>query len=173
MLNIIFVSCEYHCPGYDINEKYMIPFRLGDSVVYVSNLNDTVIFYVDDFFAEGPSSFKGFFVMDYSCDPECYYQMISSSILLMTIKETDTYCMAICFGNDKPYTQVVFHRPPKYIDSYSEHEVFVNSDYVITVNDLSGKRRIDSFIKAPYNGIIEFHDKQTDLTWKQIINASR
>ena len=173
VLIIIFVSCEYHCPGFDINDKSMIPFRLGDSVVYVSNLNDTVKFDVDDFYAEGPSSFKDFFVMDYACNPECYYQMISSSNLHMTIKETYTYCMVICFGKDKPYTQIVFHRPPKYVDSYSEHEVFVNSDYVITVNDLSGQRRIDSFTKAPYHGIIEFHDKQTDLTWTKMINVSK
>jgi hypothetical protein len=74
MLNMIFASCTYHCPGYDTNDKYQIPFRLGDSAVYVSNLNDTVIFDVDDFYAEGPSSFKGLY-MNVWCNPKCYYHL--------------------------------------------------------------------------------------------------
>jgi hypothetical protein len=76
--------------------------------------------------------------------------------------------MEILFGVDRPYSQVVFHRPPRYENSHFEYEVFVNADYVITVNDLSGKRRISSFVKAPYRGIVEFHDKQTGLTWTQM-----
>ena len=167
MLNMIFVSCTYHCPGYDINDKNQIPFRLGDTVVYVSNLNDTVIFDVDDFYAEGNSSFKSFPVMDVFCDPECYYKMTSRSNLKMTIKETETRMMEICFGEDKPYEQVVSHIQPKYVSSYSKYEVYSNNDFIITVNDLSGERNIDSFIKAPFRGIIEFHDKQAGLTWTQ------
>ena len=165
----VFVSCKYHCPGYDTNDKNRIPFRLGDSVVYVSNLNDTVIFDVNDFYADAPSSFTtGFPVMDIECGDKCYYQMISKSNLQLTIKETETRSMEICFGTDKPYTQIVFHRPPSYVNSDFKYEVFVNADDVITVKDLSGQRRIDSFIKVPFRGITEFHDKQTGLTWTQI-----
>lgn len=163
---MIFASCTYHCPGYDTNNKNLVPFRLGDSVVYVSNLNDTVIFDVDDFYTEGPSSFKGF-AMDVDCCPECYYQMTSRSNLQLTIKETETWSMEIRFGEDRPYAQVVYHRPPRYENSHFEYEVFVNADHVITVNDLSGKRHISSFVKAPYRGIVEFYDKQTGLTWTQ------
>ena len=171
MLNMVFVSCKYHCPGYDINNKNRIPFRFGDCVVYVSNLNDTLRFVVDDFYADEPSSFTtGFPVMDIVCRSECYYKMISKSNLQMTIKETDTqtWSMEICFGGDNPYKDVVFNKPPYYENSSSEYNVFIDANEVITVNDLSRKRRIDSFIKAPYRGIIEFHDNQTDLTWTQI-----
>jgi hypothetical protein len=168
VLSMIFASCgEYQCPGYDINYKSKIPFRLGDSVVYVSNLNDTVVFDVDDFYAEGPTTLKKSFARQ-GCSPKCYYQMTSRSNLQMAIKETDTWSLEVCFGENKPYTQVVFHRPPRYENSHFEYEVFVNADYVITVNDLSGERRINSFIKAPFLGIIEFHDRQTGLTWTQI-----
>ena len=166
MLNTIFASCTYHCPGYDISQKQMIPFRLGDSVVYVSNLNDTLIFDVDDFFAEGPSSFKGL-AMDVDCSPKCYYKMISRSNLQLTIKETETWSMEICFGENGTYKQVVFHLPSGYVSSL-EYETFVDSDYIIRVNDLSGNRRINSFVKALFRGIIEFHDKQTGLIWTQI-----
>ena len=170
MLNILLLSCgrEYHCPGYDINDKNGIAFRLGDSVMYLSNLNDTLIFDVDDFYAEEPSSYKLGFLMEGHCTPECYYKMTSRNNLKMTIKETQTWSLEICFGEDRPYEQVVFHFPPKHVNSYSEYEVSVNKDYITTVNDLSGKRNIDSFIKAPFRGITEFHDKQTGLTWTQI-----
>ena len=168
MLSVLFASCEYHCPGYDTTNKERIPYRLGDSVVYVSNLNDTLILDVDDFYAEGPSSFTSFPVMDVFCNPECYYKMLSRSDPQITIKETQTVNMSICFCEDTPYEQVVFHRPPSYVNSYFEYEIFVDDDYIIRVNDLSNKRRINSFIKAPYRGIIEFHDKQTGLVWTQI-----
>lgn len=164
---MIFVSCTYHCPGYDINDKNRIPFRLGDSVVYVSNLSDTLIFDVNDFYANEAGSFKGFLIMDVDCSGECYYKMSSSYPLQMTIKETHTWSMEICFGENGTYEQVVFHLPSGYISSLG-YETFVDSDYIIRVNDLSGNRRINSFVKAPYRGIIEFHDKQTGLTWTQI-----
>jgi len=167
ILITIFASCTYHCPGYDISQKQMIPFRLCDSVVYVSNLNDTLLFVVDDFYAEGPSSFRSGPVMDVDCRPECYYKMASISNLPMIIKETDTWSMEICFGEGGTYKQVVFHLPSGYISSLG-YESFVDSDYIIRVNDLSGNRRINSFVKAPFRGIIEFHDKQTGLTWTQI-----
>jgi hypothetical protein len=168
VLNMIFASCTYHCPGYDINDKNQIPFRLGDSVMYVSNLNDTAIFDVDDFYAEGPNSWKGF-AMDVDCRPECYYHMTSGSNLQLTIKERQTWSMEIRFGEDRPYSQVVYHLPSGNVNSHYEFETFVNKpDYVTTVNDLSGKRRVSSFVKAPFRGIIEFKDKQTGLTWTQI-----
>ena len=125
---------------------------------------------MDDFYAEGPSSFTVRGLWEGHCSPKCYYQMVSISNLQMTIKETDNSpSIDICFGKDNPYQRVVSYRPPHYINSSFEYEVFVNTDYVITVNDLSGKRRINSFIKTPYHGITEFHDKQTGLTWTQII----
>ena len=176
-LNIIvigLVSCKYQCPGYDLDDKSSISFRLDDSVVYVSNKNDTLIFVVSDFFAEGPNSWRGL-AMDIDCSPKCYYKMTALSNSQMTINETETWKMDISFCDDKPYDNVIFIRS-NVVNKDFDYEIIGNYQTdtitfygVIKVNDLSGQRRIDNFMKAVNHGIIDFHDKRTDLIWTQII----
>ena len=174
MIIIGLVSCKYECPGYDLNDKSGIAFRLGDSVVYVSNNNDTLTFVVDDFYAEGPNSWRGF-AMDIDCSPKCYYEMTSLSNPQMIIKETQTWKLDISFCNDKLYDNVVFIRNNVTKHDF-DYEIIGNYQRdtitfygVIKVNDLSGQRDIDNFMKAINYGIIEFHEKRTGLTWTQII----
>ena len=175
MIIIELVSCNYQCPGYDLNDKSEISFRLGDSIIYKSNNNDTLIFVVDDFYAEGPNSWRGL-AMDIDCSPKCYYKMTSLSNPQMTITETQTWKLNICFCDDKPYDNVIFIRNNVTKRDF-DYEIIGNYQrdtitfYGVTkVNDLSGQRNINNFIKAINHGIIEFYEKQTDLTWTQIIS---
>jgi hypothetical protein len=171
MIAIGLIGCKYKCHGYDLNDKSVISFRLDDNVVYVSNNNDTLKFVVDDFYADGPFSFRGLY-MDVECRPECYYKMTSLSNPQMTIKEAQTWNLEISFCEDQPYKNVIHgvNEDFRYEDLGNFPIDTITYYGVVKVYDLSGQRRIDSFMKAIEHGIIEFHDKQTDLTWTQIKN---
>jgi hypothetical protein len=174
---IILFSCKftYHCDGYDISNKFIISFREGDTITYVSNHNDTMKLYVNYTFFEGPSSFKGF-GMDYECHPLALYTTSKDSITNIYLKEQYDYRISIIFIDDLPYNfpSGIYRNFEQAGDASGTFEVEkeingVKHKYVWEVEDLSQNRRIDKFTKVSNHGIIEFHDKDTDLTWTQLI----
>lgn len=151
------------CPGYDLNDYRYISFRLGDTLTYVSNKSDTIHLVVIDFFSKGYYEFKA--PPDYECDLDTYYQTDTKQGI--SIKEHIMYITGARFCNDKAYLR---DDEPKDDCEKEESDTVINGlsyrKYVVI--DISGERRIDRYIKLDYRGIIEFHDKSTGLTWKQI-----
>ena len=151
------------CHGYDLNDYRYISFRLGDTLTYVSNKSDTIHLVVIDFFRKGYYVFKA--VPDYRCDLDTYYQTDTQQGI--SIKEHIMYITGARFCNDKAYLR---DDEPKDDCEKEESDTVINglSYRKYVVRDISGERRIDRYIKLDYQGIIEFHDKSTGLTWKQI-----
>jgi hypothetical protein len=174
---IILLSCKYryYCDGYDISNKTIISFREGDTIIYVSNHNDTMQLYINNSFFEGPSSFEGF-AMDYECFPLAYYITSKDSMTNIYIKEQDGSRMFVLFMDALPYNfpTGIYRNFEQAGDTNGTFEIEkeirgVKYKYVWDVKDLSKNRRIDRFIKVSMHGILEFHDKNTDLTWTQLI----
>jgi hypothetical protein len=179
-LPLIFVlllgySCKYKCPAYDLSDRTIIPFRQGDTITYVSNAFDTIKLVVKEFYAEPESEFKGLY-MDYECDPKAYYIAVVSSPMNFFIKEQHDWEIQIYFGQEINYTL-----PWRASSVIIENDMSMSYEngkeirgrvyqYVMEVKDKSNRRRIDKFIKVGYYGILEFHDKETDLTWIQLID---
>jgi hypothetical protein len=173
IIGILQNSCvhKYYCPGYDISDKRKIPFRLNDIISYVSNINDTILLVVTDFYATEPREIKGFYTTFNCCDG-AYYS--TSNVYGIYIKEEISCNYHINFCTDKIYNPVSWHSHT--IDGdmsilQSQDTVVAGISYpqVCIVQDLSGERRIDKFILLEYHGVLQFHDKQTDLTWTQLI----
>jgi hypothetical protein len=121
---------------------------------------------------EGATSWRGL-AMDVDCSPQSYYEALDRETN-MYIKEQHDWQLYAFFGNDAPYT---FH--------FRTHEKANDLKCICTVNkaiagnvyplvmeveDLSGQRHVNKFIKVDFYGILEFQDKITGLTWKQDIN---
>jgi uncharacterized ubiquitin-like protein YukD len=176
---LIFESCRltYDCPGYNISDKTIISFRQGDTIFYSSDNKDTLALIVTDFYAQEPYSFKSTPIMDYECYPLAFYITSKDDKTGIFIKETHDWQNCISFGDDDsynlPWARVLDSYKKEYdYDALFEKEKNIRNfiyNYVWEVKDLSNKRRIDRFIKVHYYGIIEFHDKHTDITWIQII----
>ena len=151
------------CPGYDLNDYRYISFRLGDTLTYVSNKSDTIRLVVIDFFSRGYYEFKA--VPDYECNLDTYYQTDTQQGI--SIKEHIVSITSVQFCTDKAYLK---YDEPKDDCEKEELDTVINglSYRKYVVRDISGERRIDRYIKLDYRGIIEFHDKSTGLTWKQI-----
>lgn len=151
------------CPGYDLNDYRYISFRLGDTLTYVSNKSDTIHLVVIDFFSRGYYEFKA--PPDYEYNLDTYYQTDTQQGI--SIKEHIMYITGARFCNDKAYLKA---DEPKDDCEKEELDTVINglSYRKYVVRDISGERRIDRYIKLDYRGIIEFHDKSTGLTWKQI-----
>jgi hypothetical protein len=154
------------CPGYELNDFRVISFRYGDTLTYVSNQLDTIHLIVNDFHCKGSYEFSSY--PDYECDFDTYYQTdIKNDI---SIKEHITYGMSVQFCKDNEYKI----NSGNYIKK-GDYEMEV-LDTVFNgiscqkyfVKDLSFNRRINTFVKVDFCGIIEFHDKVTGLTWVQI-----
>ena len=162
-------SCGYNCSGYDLFDKSVISFRLEDVIVYESNIHDTIKITVTDFYAEGTTKTKGVYTT-YECNPQAYYSTSGDDFLV--IKEVHKGRIQVYFCDDDAYS-LLFKSEEK---SKNQNVKFTqNKDingitfsFVWEVEDLSGKRRIDKFIKADSLGIVEFHDKNTGLTWSQL-----
>jgi hypothetical protein len=155
------------CPGYDLNDFRLISFRLGDTLIYVSDQLDTILLVVNDFYSKGYYEFSSY--PDYECDLDTYYKTDTKRD--MAIKEHITYGMSIQFCNDYEY-QITFGNYIKKGDYEMEVSDTTLNDLSCRkyfVKDLSFKRRINSFVKVDFCGIIEFHDKITDLTWRQVV----
>lgn len=154
------------CPGYDLNDFRLISFRQGDTLTYVSNQLDTILLIVNDFHSKGPYKFSSY--PDYECDLDTYYQTnIKDDI---SIKEHITYGMSVQFCNDNEY-KITSGNYIKKDDFEMEVQdtVFNNiSGKKYLVKDLSDRRRINTFIKVDFCGVVEFHDKVTGLAWKQL-----
>jgi hypothetical protein len=153
----------------------IISFREGDTITYVSNHDDTMKLYINYAFFEGASSFEGF-GMDYECFPLAYYITSKDSMTNIYIKEQDDYRIVVLFIDDLPYNfPTGVHRNFEQAGDASgtfeiEKEIKgIKYKYIWEVKDLSKNRRIDRFIKVGMHGILEFHDKNTDLTWTQLI----
>ena len=151
------------CHGYDLNDYRYISFRLGDTLTYVSNKSDTIHLVVIDFFSRGYYEFKA--PPDYECNLDTYYQTDTQQGI--SIKEHIMYITGARFCNDKAYLKA---GESKDDCEKEELDTVINglSYRKYVVRDISGERRIDRYIKLDYRGIIEFHDKSTGLTWKQI-----
>ena len=151
------------CHGYDLNNYRYISFRLGDTLTYASNKSDTIHLVVIDFFSRGYYEFKA--PPDYECNLDTYYQTDTRQGI--SIKEHIMYITGARFCNDKAYLR---DDEPKDDCEKEESDTVINgfSYRKYVVRDISGERRIDRYIKLDYQGIIEFHDKSTGLTWKQI-----
>jgi len=168
-------SCGYTCPGFDYNDKKIISYRINDTIKYFSGLNDTLLFVVDSF-DYNKSEFTYGFYTTYECLNWAMYRAKSNEIFFVE-KFDERYNTwniryEIQFCNDNLY-YVYFH------DTLIINDVHIicNKNYnvdgiiygtVFEVKDLSNTRRINSFIKVTGKGIIEFHDKLNDITWKQI-----
>jgi hypothetical protein len=167
-------SCvhTYYCFGYNISNKQGISFRLNDTITYISNTNDTILLIVTDFYADSPREIKGFYTTFNCCDG-AYYS--TNKVNGIYIKEEDTGCSyKISFCEDKIFSPISWHS--HVIDDDMSIEQVQNADIagliypqVLFAQDLSRKRRIDKFILLEYHGVLQFHDKQTDLTWTQLI----
>jgi len=153
------------CPGYDLNDFRLISFRQGDTLTYVSNQLDTIHLIVKDFYSKGYYEFSSY--PDYECDLDTYYQTnIENDI---SIKEHITYGMSVQFCNDDEYkiTSGNYTKKDDYEMEVSD-TVFNNiSCKKYLVKDLSSNRRITTFVKMDFCGVIEFQDKVTGLTWIQ------
>jgi hypothetical protein len=173
IVEILQSSCihTYYCPGYDISDKRGISFRLNDTIAYISNTNDTISLIITDFYADKPSETKGFYTTFNCCDG-AYYS--TNKVNDIYIKEEDTGCgYRISFCGDKIFNPTSWH-PHVIADDMSIEYQDINVAGIIypqvsIVQDLSGKRKIDKFILLEYHGVLLFHDKQTDLTWTQLI----
>ena len=167
LLVLCLTSCiKAKCPGYDLNDFYTIPFRYGDTLTYISNQFDTIHLIVNDFYSRGAYEFTSY--PDYDCDLDTYYQTdIKNGI---SIKEHITYGISVQFCNDVSYKTTSSNYTEK--DNYKVEVSSITVDNILVrkyfVTDLSFNRRIDRFTKIDTYGIIEFHDKTTGLTWKQI-----
>ena len=162
-------SCKHNfvCPEFDLSllDREEISFLLNDTIYYSSNTHDTLMFIVADFNVEDPIALRG--------EKKCFYpaSYTTNEINGISINESSLF-WTVSFGNDKEYhfplwTGIVENDNKC---QYFENKEFNNVIYsfVFEVEDLSGNRRIDRFVKVANLGIVEFHDKQTDLTWRQI-----
>jgi hypothetical protein len=154
------------CPGYDLNDFRQISFRKGDTLTYVSNQLDTIHLIVNDFYSKGYYEFSSY--PDYECDYDTYYQTnIENDI---SIKEHVTYGMSVKFCNDNEYkiTSGNYIKKNDYEMEVSDTVFDGISCKKYLVKDLSFNRRINTFVKVDFCGIVEFYDKVTSLTWTQI-----
>jgi len=167
--SITVVSCKYNCPGYDTTDKSNIPFEQNDTIYYISNANDTIKLLVFNTYFEGASSSRGL-AMDYECSPTAYYEAIDDKTGVY-IKEQHVRVMSVFFNKDTEYKNISYDiendMKCKFTTDKKIGEIIYS--FVWEVEDLSGNRRIDKFIKVGFHGILEFHDKETGLTWTQII----
>ena len=151
------------CPGYDLNDFRLISFRYGDTLIYISNQLDTIHLIVNDFYSKGYYEFSSY--PDYECDLDTYYKTdIKDDI---SIKEHITYGMSVQFCSDNEYkiTSGYYTKKGDYEMEVSDTVFNDISGKKYLVKDLSFKRRINTFVKVDFCGIIEFHDKVTGLTW--------
>jgi hypothetical protein len=166
-------SCKYYCPDFDINDKSIISYRNGDSITYISNLNDTIKLEVIDFYAESDNYFRGFLIMDYVCAPPGAYYLTSTDkvVNIFFQEQVVGYDLKVSFGDDALFNLPFFdngREKPNGMSLVFIEEISINEDLYQNawlVADLSKRRRIDQFVKATSYGIIKFHDKTTDLTW--------
>lgn len=179
LLSIVFTSCRMprYCYGFDLQNHKDIAFRNNDTITYYSdNLGtlDTLVLCVSDFFYTEPHEFYEISIApDYECCPEAYYQ--TSEIASISIREHLIGCneLSVQIGDDL-YSFTLGHF--NHIDTVTYTSGFSVISFYITINeekrfswkvsDTSGNRRFDSFTKMDYNGIVEFHDKQTGKIWK-------
>ena len=155
-------SCAVYCPGFDKNDYSLISYRLGDSLIYVSNRNDTLKFTVQEFYTKGSYKDHGIW-MDYLCNSDTYYQ--TNCIDGISIKEhlEEWQQSSIQFSNDRKYD--VFPQGDFEMEEVKD-TVYRGVDCrVYSCRDLTNKRRISYFKKMEYRGIIVFYDKSTNLTW--------
>ncbi|MDR0789438.1 MAG: hypothetical protein LBO06_01440 [Bacteroidales bacterium] len=128
---------------------------------------------VNEFYAEQESMFKGLY-MDYECEPQAYYIAGGDSSMNFFIKEQHDWEIQVSFGQEVNYTfpwrassVIVENDMSMFYENGKEIRGRVYQ-YVMEVKDKSNRRRIDKFIKVGYYGILEFHDKETNLTWVQL-----
>jgi hypothetical protein len=135
-------------------------------LTYVSNQLDTIHLIVNNFYSKGYYEFSSY--PDYECDLDTYYQTgIKDDI---SIKEHITCGMSVQFCNDSEYriTSGNYTKKDDYEMEVSDTIFNDISGKKYFVKDLSNKRRINTFVKVDFCGIIEFYDKVTGLTWRQI-----
>ena len=166
--NIAIISCKYNCPEYNVSDKSIIPFIKNDTITYISNANDTIKLLVFNAYFEEAKSWRGL-AMDYECHPLAYYEAGEGKETGIYIKEQHDWQVSIFFCEDMPYKGITFDKENdmKCIGTTNK-EIGENVySFVLEIEDLSGQRRIDKFIKVDFYGILEFHDKATGLTWTQ------
>ncbi|MDR3244938.1 MAG: hypothetical protein LBT50_00715 [Prevotellaceae bacterium] len=169
IIGIVQLSCifGYDCQGYDVSDKSIVAFRQNDTIVYISDKQDTLRLVVINFYAEDASETKGFYTT-YDCRPEAYYSTKESRGI--SIKEKHTWDIQIFFCTDKQYDILwASEKSHDLMVEYTQDKEIqgVIYSFVWEVKDMSNQRRIDRFIKVSNHGIIEFHDKITGLTWTQ------
>jgi hypothetical protein len=167
VLSVILNSCKQNYCQFDLSDKGFISFRLNDTVYYNSNTNDTLILVIIDFCTEDE-------VSGYHCYAGASYA--TNECNGISIKESTIFLDSlVTFGKDKGYDLLSSQEIKNdFRQHFSENKQINGVTYsgVLEVEDLSGNRRIDRFTKVNYHGIIELHDKITDLTWHQILKAS-
>jgi hypothetical protein len=120
---------------------------------------------------EKETSYRGL-AMDVECNPQAYYEA-SEDATSFYIKEQHDWQMSISFCEDNPYTFLLYtfekENDMKCVRETNKEIEGIIYPFILEVEDLSGQRRIDRFIKVDACGITEFHDRSTGLTWTQKI----
>jgi hypothetical protein len=171
MIGIFSDSCKSKgCPEFDLLDKSIISFRLNDTIYYKSDMNDTLILVVFDFYAEEARDGEWDIVYwEEDCYPSASY--ITNENRGISIKESSNIGLTVSFCVDKEYflwgkEEIENDRRMQFVSNGQINGIAYS--YIIEVEDLSSQRRIDRFIKVENYGIIEFHDRDTGLTWTQM-----
>ena len=162
-------ACKYTCPRYDGDDKSIISFSRSDTITYISNANDTIKLLVFNTYFEKENSWRGL-SMDIDCRPQAYYEALDNKTNIY-IKEQHDWQLTVFFCEDTPYRGITFDKENdlKCVNTTNKKVGEKIYQFVWEIEDLSAQRRIDRFIKTDFHGILEFHDKKTNLTWTQLI----
>lgn len=169
---LIMNSCAtYRCDGYDVSNRYAISFRQNDTIQYLSNNDDTLRLPVIEFSAEGPTDVKVFFNTSIICLPSAMYK--TAQVNGFSIEENQLGTLSVTFSDDAEYKLYAISNKVDgdHVSECTDNKIIDGTKYdtVWEVEDLSGKRRIDQFVKVANHGILKFHDRKTGLTWAQIL----
>jgi len=118
--------------------------------------------------------------MDYECRTKAFYTTAMDDRFRLSVKEiSESYYYSFMAGGELA-NEIYFCETDVYcfktrsdtdleMLNFDELEIDGYTYKSVTqVNDLSGKRRITSFIKVAYFGIIQFYDSESELTWTQL-----
>ena len=169
----LYAGCfEYSCPEFDYSDYENISYRLNDTIKYVSLESDTLILIVSSFEAMEQQNWTGC-VMDYECPGQAKYIAYVDNAPIISENFMHNK-FEIGFYNDSIYKFGIYGLADTIKNDlcrvrYKNYEINgINYKLIFEVKDLSGSRRIDRFIKASGKGIVEFHEKINDITWRQI-----
>jgi hypothetical protein len=169
----LFFSCKYTCDGFPEGELKWIPFKLGDTLTYVSSV-DTLQFEITDLDISKSSRSYGL-----SMDFECYNHASYSTNTLngIMIREfiwfSDEFMVE--FSEDDLFEYPGLKEMPQNMKVTVDvlNDTIINGykysrAYKYTKEMKSEDESIQWVIKAEDHGIISFYDSKKDITWLKI-----